>query len=350
MPLRLAIAGLGLAGQRHAEAIRLAAGVELAAIVDHDTAKPAVAESGIACYASLESLFAGEEVDGVVVATPNALHTAQAQACVARRVPVLVEKPIATTVADAVVLVRDARASGVPLLVGHHRRHNPLIQKVKEVIGAGRIGELRAIHGTCWLYKPDAYFDAAPWRKHAGAGPIAINLVHDIDLIRYLCGEITQVFALATPSLRGYANEDVASAVLRFANGAVGTITVSDSIAAPWSWEMTAKENPVYPSTGQSCCLIGGSKASLSIPDLKLWSHGEGEPDWWGEIASTTLAAASTDPLVTQIEHFGAVIRADASPLVSGAEGLRNLQVIEAIAQSAKTGQPVAIEPLADDG
>ena len=71
---------------------------------------------------------------------------------------------------------------------------------------------------TCWFYKPDHYFNSAPWRKQKGAGPIYVNLIHDIDLLRYFCGDVRSVFAYGVPSKRGYENEDVASILLKFEN------------------------------------------------------------------------------------------------------------------------------------
>ncbi|MGI9490331.1 MAG: Gfo/Idh/MocA family protein [Geminicoccaceae bacterium] len=112
-----------------------------------------------------------------------------------------------------------------------------------------------------------------------------VNLVHDVDLIRYLCGEVTDVQAQATPSARGYENEQVAAAVLRFENGAIGTITVADSVVSPWSWELISGEYPVYPRTAESCYLLGGSRGSISVPDLKLWTH-RGERSWWKPISA----------------------------------------------------------------
>ena len=81
-----------------------------------------------------------------------------------------------------------------------------------------------------------------------------------------MCGQVESVQAQCSPSIRGFENEDMAAALLKFENGAIGTITVSDSIVAPWSWEMTSKENPIYPSTSESCYVIGGTHRSLSIP------------------------------------------------------------------------------------
>ena len=332
--VRLAIAGFGLVGRRHATAIAQAPGAELACVIEPAApSRQAASGLGVRTYESIEDAFAREGIDGVILATPNALHVEQALACVAQGCPVLVEKPIATRASDAESLLQEGERKGVPLLVGHHRRHNPLIEKAKAAVVSDQIGEVRAVQATCWFYKPDAYFDVADWRKNPGAGPVSVNLVHDIDLIRYLCGEIRSVRASARPSARGYENEDVAGALLEFENGAVGTVSVSDSIVAPWSWELTSREHPVYPPTSESCYLIGGSHGSLSVPDLRLWSYADGQRDWWSPISATTLTRAATDPLVRQIVHF-----------VTGWEGLQTLKVIEAIQRSAQTGQTVEIK------
>jgi predicted dehydrogenase len=341
---RLVIAGIGLVGKRHAEAIYHLKSVDLAGIVDpSDAGRIYAADRNLPWFESLSDMFAKEQPDGVVLATPTPLHVEQGLECVAQGCPTLVEKPLATSAMEAGALVDEARKAGVPLLVGHHRRHNPLIQKAREVVDAGKLGQLRAVHANCWLYKPDEYFDEAPWRKAPGAGPISVNLVHDVDLIRYLCGDVVSVRAQATPSARGYENEDVAAAVLRLENGAIGTITVSDTIVSPWSWELTARENPAYPPTSQSCYLLGGTHGSLSLPDLTLWQN-NGMRSWWQPISAITLPHDSSDPLVNQIAQFAAVIRGEEQPLVSGEEGLRTLRVIEAIQSSAKSGETVVLQ------
>ena len=338
-PTRIAIVGAGLVGRRHADAIWRNPGADLSAIVDpSNEGRHFAAEHGVPCHSNLAELFAADHPDGVILSTPTPLHVEQGLDCIQNRCAVLVEKPISNTAEDAMRLVRAAERANVPLLVGHHRRHNPLIQKARQIIDSGAVGAIRAVHSQCWFYKPDHYFDIAPWRAQKGAGPISVNLVHDIDLLRHLCGEIVSVQAQVAPSSRGFDNEEVAGAVMRFDNGAIGTLTLSDGIVAPWSWELTAREYPVYPATSQSCYLIGGSEASLSLPDCTLWNQ-NGKRDWWEPINATTIARPSSDPLDNQIAHFLSVIAEEAVPLVSGREGTRTLSVIEAIQKSARTGQ-----------
>lgn len=341
--IRLAVVGAGLVGKRHITAIGQVPGIALMAVVDVSKESQQIAQDqGVAHFASLAELLAHEKPDGIVLSTPTPLHVEQATLCVDHRVPVLIEKPLATSASAAEVLVKHASLHEVPILVGHHRRHNPLIKHAWQLINERRIGDIRAVHAQCWFYKPDHYFAEAPWRTKLGAGPISVNLVHDVDLLRYLCGEVITVSAQSSASSRGFENEEVAAAVLTFANGAIGTITVSDGVVSPWSWELTSREYPIYPVTDQSCYHIGGSEGSLSIPDLTLWNQ-NGKNDWWAPINATSMPRESSDPLVNQMEHFGRVIRGAESPLVSGEEGLRTLRVIEAIENSARTGKTISV-------
>lgn len=341
--VHLVVAGAGLVGKRHVEAIDHTKGTILSGIVELSEEGVVYASSlGVPCFNSLNEMFQNLSPDGIILATPTPLHVEQGLVCIENGCPVLIEKPLGASASDAEVLVETADARGVPLLVGHHRRHNPLVRKAKEIIENGDIGEIRAVHSNCWFFKPDDYFETAPWRKLIGAGPISVNLVHDVDLIRYLCGEVVSVQAQSAPSSRGYENEDVAAAVLRFDNGVIGTITVSDSIVSPWSWELTAHEHPVYPKTAENAYMIGGSRGSLSVPDLKVWTHKD-SPDWWSPISSTTSPWQTSDPLLNQILHFSNVIRGQEPPLVSGREGLKSLRVVEAIQLAAESGETVRL-------
>ena len=277
-----------------------------------------------------------ERPEGVIIATPNQLHEAHGLEALAAGLPAIVEKPVADTVAGGTRLVEAAEAAGVPLLVGHHRRYNPMIQKAKEIIESGRLGRVLTLHGEFWVLKPDDYFDVA-WRRQKGAGPVFLNLIHEIDLFRYLCGEITTVQAQETNIVRGNAVEDAAVILLRFASGVLGTVSVSDSVVAPWSWEMTTGENPAYPRQDEGCYKIGGTAGSLTIPQLEVWSN-PGKRSWLEPLVRERVPYRPEDPLKLQIRHFCAVIRGAAAPLVSGREGLATLKVIEAAKQSAQSG------------
>lgn len=333
--IRIGVAGAGLIGRQHLDAIARASGVTVSAIFDPHLSEDCPWQ----VVDSLSALAACS--DGVILAVPNDLHASMALSLIDADCPVLIEKPLTPTAADGAKVVSAAGRAGVPILVGHHRRHNPLVAKARDIVASGRLGTITTVHGTCWLPKPDSYY-AQAWRQGAGAGPLFINLIHDIDLLMYLCGPITCVQAMESNAIRGAEAEEVTVATLRFDGGALGTVNLSDVALGPWSWELTAGENPAYPKTDQSSYLIGGTKGALSLPNLSLWSQDDG-PDWWAPIDQTRMPLPLSDPLKTQIEHFAQVIQGKAEPLVKGEDGLRAVQVIEAIKRAARTGQLEAV-------
>ena len=342
-PVSLAIVGAGLMGPRHAAAIAESIEAKVTCIVDPAEGGRKLAEElGVVWFPSIGAMLEQDRPDGVILATPSQVHVENGLECVAAGLPTLVEKPIAVDVASARKLVDAAQAADVPILVGHHRRHNPLIRAAKKALDSGAIGTIVLAHGMFWIFKPDDYFDV-DWRRQPGAGPVYTNLIHDIDLLRYLCGEVVWVQALESNAVRGYAVEESSAILFRFDNGALGTVNVSDSIVAPWSWEMTAGENPAYDKTDEACYLIGGTHGSLELPGAKMWQH-TGERTWWNPIAKEPLEFVDEDPLVLQARHFARLIRGVEEPVVSGLEGLKTLQVIEAVKESAKTGESITLE------
>jgi predicted dehydrogenase len=339
-PVRIAVAGVGLIGKRHVAAIDVVPNTSLACIIDPTDAGEEIAKAtGARHYRTLADMLDTDRPDGIILATPNQMHVKAGLKCIAAGIPTLIEKPIATDTAGAQTLVDAANAANVPILTGHHRRYNPLIQMAYDVISGGELGHITSIQGQTWFRKPNNYFDVE-WRSQSGAGPVFLNLIHDIDVLRYLCGDIASVHAMDSSAVRGFEVEDTAVILLRFASGALGTVNASDAIAAPWSWELTAKENPAYPATSEACYMIGGTKGSLSLPNLALWHHPK-DQSWMAPISATRIPHNVDDPLHSQIEHFAEVIRGNAQPLVSGLEGLKTLRIIEAIKQSAKSGQTI---------
>ncbi|MBX5155873.1 Gfo/Idh/MocA family oxidoreductase [Rhizobium sp. NZLR8] len=341
-PLKIAVMGAGLIGRRHAERIISEPGTLLSAVIDpssagHDFARNA----GARWYANFRDISEEDRPYGVIVATPNQLHVENAMEIIAAGIPVLVEKPIADDVDAAAALVAAGEKAGIPILVGHHRRYNPMIQAAKQIVDGGRLGRIIAVHGTFWVAKPDDYFDIS-WRREAGAGPIFVNLIHDVDLFRFLFGEVEAVQAMESHAVRHHAVEDTAVVSLRFANGVLATLNGSDAVAAPWSWEATTGENPAFPHYAGHCYQIGGTKGSLAIPDLTLWTA-TSKPNWLEPLAEERVPFEAADPLCRQLRHFCDVIRGDAAPLVSGREGLATLRVVEAIKRSARSGQMVRL-------
>lgn len=330
---RIAVVGAGLAGRQHiAMAARFA---HLDAVIDPDPDAAKVAEShGVRWYEDLADYLGVQSPDGIIIATPNHLHLEHGVFCIGAGIPVLVEKPLADNSTSARRLVDHAAECKVPLLVGHHRRYSPLIMAAKRAIEAGDLGRIVTVAAQFWLYKPDDYFDVA-WRRKEGAGPTFINLIHDIDLLRHLCGDIVSVQARESRSVRGFDVEDSSALILEFKGSVLGTVSISDTVVAPWSWELTAGENTVYPKTQMSCYMIGGTRGSLSLPDLRLWTYA-GKRSWWESIDTVQLPFQAADPIESQFRHFLDVVENGATPVVSGIEGWRNLLVLDAIKDAAR--------------
>lgn len=321
---KIAVCGAGLVGARHVA--QAAEQATLCAIIDPSPAAQELAKKySVPCFSDLQNALSETRPDGVVIATPNHLHADQAIACLDQSIPVLIEKPIADGIENADRIVEAQERTGVPVLIGHHRRHNPIIQKAKSIIDSGALGDIVAVTGQFWLYKPDDYFDME-WRTRAGAGPLLINCIHDIDLLRHLCGEVVDLQAMRSSQQRGFEVEDTLALLLRFENGALGSFSVSDTVVAPWSWELTSGENSMYPKTAASCYRIGGTQQSLSIPDMQIWSH-IGQRSWWSDIQSEPATVDNRDAFIAQFTHFLDVING-ADPLVSASEGRASLDVV----------------------
>jgi predicted dehydrogenase len=342
---RIAVIGAGLIGARHVDLVSQSPDAELAAVVEPDQRATAIARTaGVPWYRTLGELLATDPPDAAIIATPSDLHVEHALACVRGNVAVLVEKPIATSVRDGARLVQAAEASGVPLLVGHHRRHSPFLLAAREVVRNGLLGDLVAVTATTLFVKPPDYYDAAPWRRLPGGGPILINLIHDIDALRMLLGEVEAVQAMASNHVRRFEVEDTVAVSLRFVNGVLGSMLASDAAASPLSWELTAGEDPAFPRhEGRDCYVVAGTRGSLGIPSMRLTTY-DGEPSWKQPTRTTILPEPQADPLARQLEHFCAVIRGGAEPHVSGPDALETLRVTLAIDEAARTGHRVTCD------
>ncbi len=340
----VAVVGYGLIGREHVRRMRDEPAVELTAIVEPDsTAAAAARATGVPVLASLEELLGARLARGVILATPTPLHAPQAIACLEAGVPVLVEKPLADTVEAGVRLVETAERCRVPVLVGHHRRHSPWIRAAKAILERGELGRILAVDALTWLAKPEPYF-APPWRRRKGAGPVLTNLVHVIDDLRNLVGEILEVRAVTSNALRGFETEDTAAALLSFEGGALGTVSVSDGIAAPWSWEHGSGENRWFPRVGEPCYRLGGTRASLALPGLQLWRHRD-DRGWMAPVERLSWTVEEDDPLSREIRHFAAVVDGREPPVLDARGGLATLAATLAVLVSAECG--AAVRPAA---
>lgn len=337
--LKIVVVGPGLIGTQHIKLINENPSAELCAIVapDHAENHAIAKQQNKPLYHSLQTCIDLEDIDGVIISSPNQFHAEQGAICIEAGIPVLIEKPITSTVKEGVILAELADRRGAKVLVGHHRAHSPLMALARKTINSGRLGRIVSVMGSAQYYKPAHYFVDGPWRKEIGGGPILINLIHEIGNLRSLCGEIAAVQAITSSAIRDFPVEDTVVINFIFESGALGTFLLSDTAATARSWEQTSRENPSYPTyTDEDCYTVAGTLGSLAVPTMRLKYYPEGvDPSWWTPFTGEILDVTRQDPLRCQLQHFIEVISGEAEPVVSARDGLRNLQVTEAVRTSA---------------
>jgi predicted dehydrogenase len=340
------VAGAGYIGLAHMAVAQKSSTCTLSAIVDPaPAAAPAAARAGVPLYRTLDELIARDRPDGVILATPNQLHVEHALVCIDAGLPMLLEKPIAPTVAEGDRLVKIAEAAGASILIGHHRAHSPIMARACEIVARGTLGSLVGVMGSAVFFKPDQYFADGPWRRAPGGGPILLNMIHEVHNLRMLCGDIVAVQAFSSHATRHFPVEDTVAINLRFASGALGSFMLSDTAACARSWEQTSQENTAYSTyPDEDCYVVMGTFGSLSIPTMRLKTFDRAEDrSWWKPFHTSVAETTRDDPLVRQLEHFGAVVRGEVAPLVSARDGLKNLRITEAISAAAKSGQAIEL-------
>lgn len=346
--ISLAVVGPGLIGKKHIELITKHPLTNLSAIVapieGHNIA--IAQQYNVPLFENLEILTSNTKIDGVIIASPNIFHFEHGKFCIERKIPILLEKPICDNFKDGLKLVQLANKNLSKVLIGHHRAHSKIIATAKNIIKSGKIGRIVSVIGSAQFFKPDEYFLQAPWRTLAGGGPILINLIHEIGNLRALCGEIDSVQAILSNAIRGGIVEDTAAINFRFVNGALGSFILSDTAGSSSSWEQTSGENPnfaEYPN--DDCYLVCGTHGSISIPTMRLkFYNTRQESSWLLPFQEERISFTKTDPLAEQLNHFIELINGNVESKVTALDGLRNLQVIEAIYNSGRSGKTWKIE------
>ena len=169
-----------------------------------------------------------------------------------------------------------------------------------------------------------------------------INLVHDLDTLRFLCGEITQVYAQARSEVRKLEVEDALSISLSFRNGMLGTILASDACPSPWSYESTTHENPHFFHADESCYHLLGTNGALAFPAMELWRYAdEGMKGWAHPLDCERVEVETSDPLQKQIEHFCNVIMGKETSVLDAENGAKSLAVALAVQKSSLQGVPI---------
>jgi predicted dehydrogenase len=188
---------------------------------------------------------------------------------------------------------------------------------LKELVEGGAIGTPVAASLMWCMKKPDAYFDVG-WRKGMNGAPVKQNLIHDIDTLRWLFGNVEAVAGFGSNAVRRAARTESGGAVLRFSSGVVATLVFADTTPTPWGFEAGTGESPDIPRTDQDSLRIAGTAGGVEFPSLRVWSGATS----WNEAPEPRIEPAVDGiALRRQIDHFAEVINGTAAPLVTGEDG-----------------------------
>ena len=342
--LTIVVIGAGVIGRKHVETILQSPLWRLAGVAEPaETGKDYAERLGVPWHRAASDLLDEVKPDAAVICTPNETHREMALACIERRIPIILEKPIAGTLDDALAIVRASEQAEVPVLVGHHRRYNVIVRYARTLLGEGLLGGLTNVSVLYTFYKPPEYFDVA-WRRRPDGGPVLINLIHEIDLIRHLCGEIEAVQAFTSNAARGFEVEDTAAVILSLASGALATLSLSDSAVTPWSWDLATREYDAFPPQPApvQTHFLSGTEGSLTLPTLEHWSY-RGGKSWVQPISRESRVFEQVDPFLKQLHHFHRVVRCEEQPEVTAADAASTLRATLAVREAARSGRRVTL-------
>ena len=359
--LRTALVGCGKVGHLHAKALGSAPESTFIAVCGRDLRKTEAfaAAYNVKAYVDVEEMIAREGIQALAVCTPHPLHALHAVKVAKAGVHLLVEKPLASSLRDCDAILNAAKQGGVKVGMVSQRRFYAPCARVKKAIEDGKLG--RPVLGSVAMYgwRDDAYYRSDPWRgswKGEGGGVLVNQAPHQLDLLQWYMGPMDELFGywdnLNHPFIEV---EDTAIALLRFKNGGLGNIVVSNS------------QNPalygkvyVHGSNGASvgvqtdggAMFIAGMSTITEPPINDLWTvPGEQEllKQWQKEDSDFFNSINAVEYYhQVQIADFLKAVLQSRDPLVTGEEGRKTVEIFTAIYRSRRNGKPVKF-PLAPE-
>ena len=296
--LRIGVVGVGVMGSNHARVLSDMAGVELAGVADPDRKQRDFVSDTLGCagFADVDALL-DSGVDAVTIAAPTHLHHDIALKCISRGVHLLVEKPLASTVAEGRAIVAAARRAGVTLMVGHVERFNPAVQSVKRAIKDQDILSI-------------AITRVGPFPPRMSNVGVVIDLgVHDIDLIRWFTeSEIVEIQPQMSSAVAE--REDIALLQFRTASGVLAHINTN--------WLTPFKARNIHIATRDKYLIAD----LLTLQVTECFGF---QPD--GSYSMRHLSVGYAEPLRAELVAFVDAIRTGERPAVTGEEAVASLEI-----------------------
>jgi len=349
-----ALIGYGKVAHAHALALKRLPDSELIAVWGRQPDKAAAfaARYDIQPCPSAEALLADRRIQAVSICTPQDSHAEWAERCAQAGKHVLLEKPMSVDLIGCDRAIAACDAAGVKLGVISQRRFYEPVQRVKQAVDAGKIGQPALGTLTVMGWRDAAYYQMDPWRGHwltEGGGVLLTQTSHQIDVFQWIMGPIDELFGYWANLNHPYIEvEDTALAVLRFKNGALGQILVSNSQKPGLYGKIHVHgENgaSVGVQTDGGSPFISGVSTNIDPPFNDLWSVPGEERLLAGWQAEDRARAQVVDIMThyhqVQIEDFLHAIIEDRPPALDGREGRKHVEVFTAIYRSQRDRRPV---------
>ncbi|MEG0392709.1 MAG: Gfo/Idh/MocA family oxidoreductase [Anaerovoracaceae bacterium] len=299
-------------------------------------------DASIGRYEDYKEMIAKAKPEVVSIATESGNHAEIALFCIDNGVHVIIEKPMAMSIADADEIIKRSQAKGVKVSACHQNRFNVAIQEMRKAVEAGRFGQVS--HGSIHVRwnRDHGYYDQASWRGTwaEDGGALMNQCIHGIDLLRWMMGdEIEEIYGATRQQFHDYLEaEDVGMAVIKFKNGAIGTIEGTTNVY-PKNLEETLY---MFGKTGT--VKIGGTSTNnIDVWDFADETEEDSKNKGLIEETSNVYGNGHTSLFADVIE----AIEQDRAPYVDAYAGRNALEVVLAIYKSQKTGQPVKM-PLTE--
>ncbi len=347
--MRFGIIGAGVIAPTHAKAIRSLPDAELVAVADviPERVEKIVDTYGIHGYTDIQAMLDKEQLDIVTICTPSGMHGEHA--CMAMRSGrhVVVEKPMEIRRAAMDEMLHVQKEQLVKLAVISQHRFDAANQQVHALVAEQAFGKLVMGNALIPWWRSQGYYDSGAWRgtwQFDGGGVLMNQSIHSIDVLQWLMGKVKSIYAYTDTRVHRMESEDVAVAVLRFANGALGTIAATTG---------------AYPGTGTRIEIYGDKgSASIEADELGYLHLARDDKEAMGDYggsgkaakaekaeasAANNPAALSTNSHALQFADMIRAIREDGTPLVDGVSARHPVEIILAIYESARTGKEVTL-------